>query len=55
MGVEDSMKGLIDLVERKAFVFEGPSGDTVVGALKEGGLRCLAGLWTLSCVCEDVV
>ncbi|KAL6771325.1 hypothetical protein ACKKBG_A25895 [Auxenochlorella protothecoides x Auxenochlorella symbiontica] len=30
MGVEDSMKGLIDLVERKAFVFEGPSGDSVV-------------------------
>lgn len=35
LGVEDSMKGLVDLVARKAFVFEGPSGDSVVGELAQ--------------------
>ena len=31
MGLEDAMRGLVDLVDRKAYVFEGSSGENVVG------------------------
>ena len=30
IGVEDALRGLVDLVDRKAYAFEGPSGDKVV-------------------------
>jgi len=35
IGTEDSLKGLIDLVHRQAFMFEGSSGEKVVGESPE--------------------
>jgi len=40
IGTEDSLKGLIDLVDRRAFMFEGSSGERVVGE-RRGKLQCL--------------
>jgi elongation factor G len=31
IGHEDSLRGLVDLVERRAFHFEGSSGEQIVG------------------------
>ena len=31
IGTEDALKGLVDLVHRKAYMFEGSSGEKVVG------------------------
>lgn len=31
IGSEDSLQGLVDLIDRKAFRFEGASGEKVVG------------------------
>lgn len=39
IGHEDSLRGLVDLVERRAFHFEGPSGEQVVGECVKGGVE----------------
>ena len=45
MGLEDAMRGLVDLVDRKAYVFEGSSGENVVGAWDDlPALICLSWL-----------
>lgn len=31
IGTEDALKGLVCLIDRKAYAFEGPSGEKVVG------------------------
>ena len=31
IGSEDALRGLVDLIDRRAFVFEGASGETIVG------------------------
>lgn len=45
MGLEDAMRGLIDLVGRTAYVFEGASGQNVVGEWRGAGVRTLLMRW----------
>ncbi len=33
IGLEDAIQGLVDLVDRRAYTFEGSSGDRVTGTL----------------------